>query len=114
MENLTPRTINVRYEELRSIISNYTTQEDQNKAIDTFNLRDYNKIVEQLHIDAYQDAQMSKLIKIEKLAEKQRRKELKLLKRKEKEDKLIKRLLSGQEKDSIQTEEQQSMNEPKK
>ena len=57
---------------------------------------------------------MSKLIKIEKLAEKQRRKELKLLKRKEKEDKLIKRLLSDQGKDSIQTEEQQSMNEPKK
>ena len=93
----------------------YTTQEDQNKAIDTFNLRDYNKIVEQLHIDAYQDAQMSKLIKIEKLAEKQRRKELKLLKRKEKEDKLIKRLLSGQEKDSIiQSEDSQSINEPKK
>ena len=54
---------------------------------------------------------MSKLIKIEKLAEKQRRKELKLLKRKEKEDKLIKRLLSDQGKDSIQTEEQQSMAE---
>ena len=48
----------------------YKIQEDQNKAIDTFNLRDYNKIVEQLHIDAYQDAQMSKLIKNEKLAEK--------------------------------------------
>ena len=56
MENLTPRAINVRYEELRSITLMYTTQEDQNKAIDTFNLRDYNKVVQQLHFDAYKDA----------------------------------------------------------
>ena len=56
MENLTPRTINYRYEELRAIVQMYHTQEDKNKAIDTFNLRDYNKVVQQLHFDAYKDA----------------------------------------------------------
>ena len=106
---MTPRTINVRFEQLRSIIAKHIIQKDENKAVDVFNLRDYNKIVEQLHLDAYQDAQMSKKIKIEKQAEKQRRKEKKLLKRKEKEDKLIKRLLQSNEKDFIKVEEEQSM-----
>ena len=60
-------------------------QKDSNRQIDAGNLRDYNKIVEQMHQDAYQDSQKNKLARIEKMAGLQRRRDLKVLKRKEKE-----------------------------
>ena len=60
-------------------------KKDSNRQIDAGNLRDYNKIVEQMHQDAYQDSQKNKLARIEKMAGLQRRRDLKVLKRKEKE-----------------------------
>ena len=61
------------------------TEKDVNRHVDVNNLRDYNKIVEQMHQEAYQDSQKNKLARIEKMAGLQRRRDLKVLKRKEKE-----------------------------
>ena len=56
-------------------------QKDSNRHVDAGNLRDYNKIVEQMHQDAYQDSQKNKIARLEKMAGLQRRRDLKVLKR---------------------------------
>lgn len=60
-------------------------EKDLNQHVDANIMRDYNKIVEQMHQDAYQDSQKNKLARLEKIAGLQRRRDLKVLKRKEKE-----------------------------
>ena len=60
-------------------------KKDLNQHVDANIMRDYNKIVEQMHQDAYQDSQKNKLARLEKIAGLQRRRDLKVLKRKEKE-----------------------------
>ena len=82
MKEITPYDINTRYEELRSIVETYMIIKDQNQHVDANNTRDYNKIVEQMHQDAYQDSQKNKLARLEKIAGLQRRRDLKVLKRK--------------------------------
>ena len=85
MKILTPYDINTRYEQLRSIVGTYMIEKDLNQHVDANIMRDYNKIVEQMHQDAYQDSQKNKLARLEKIAGLQRRRDLKVLKRKEKE-----------------------------
>ena len=85
MKILTPYDINTRYEQLRTIVATYIIEKDMNQHVEATNMRDYNKIVEQMHQDAYQDSQKNKLARLEKIAGLQRRRDLKVLKRKEKE-----------------------------
>ena len=85
MKILTPYDINTMYEQLRSIVGTYMIEKDLNQHVDANIMRDYNKIVEQMHQDAYQDSQKNKLARLEKIAGLQRRRDLKVLKRKEKE-----------------------------
>ena len=56
MKILTPYDINTRFEQLRSIVKTDLTQKDPNQHVDVNNMRDYNKIVEQMHQEAYQDS----------------------------------------------------------
>ena len=44
------------------------TQKDPNQHVDVINMRDYNKIVEHMHQDAYQDSQKNKLARLDKMA----------------------------------------------
>ena len=60
-------------------------EKDLNQHVDANIMRDYNKIVEQMHQDAYQDSQKNKLARLEKIAGLQRRRDLKVIKRKERE-----------------------------
>ena len=43
-------------------------KKDPNQHVDANNMRDYNKIVEQMHQDAYQDYQKNKLARLDKIA----------------------------------------------
>ena len=68
MKILTPYDINTRYEQLQSIVGTDLVEKDQNQHVDANNMRDYNKIVEQMHQDAYQDSQKNKLARLDKIA----------------------------------------------
>ena len=56
MKILTPYDINTRFEQLRSIVGTDMTLKNSNQHVDVNNMRDYNKIVEQMHQEAYQDS----------------------------------------------------------
>ena len=56
MKILTPYDINARFEQLRLIVGTDMTLYNSNQHVDVNNMRDYNKIVEQMHQEAYQDS----------------------------------------------------------
>ena len=68
MKILTPYDINKRDEQLRTIVGTYMIEKDLNQHVEATNMRDYNKIVEQMHQDAYQDSQKNKLARLDKIA----------------------------------------------
>lgn len=55
MKIQTPYDINTMYEQLRSIVETFIVEKNLNQHVEAINMRDYNKIVEHMHQDAYQD-----------------------------------------------------------